>query len=191
MYHTGKPNFKNKSKEKLYCALLEMVQVKSYDKIAVEKLAKKAGVSRSTFYRHYQRIDEILLEAIDQEIVSYSRCLMDFSSAGNFNLPFPLNLMEVSIEFWTKHYELVDCLIRIDRVQWLYSKLLEMDVSENFDDSRLNRLEKIDSMYVKRIGAVILVETLNYWIKNGRSKSPCDLTNLLISSFGDGGKTDP
>ncbi|BAE85591.1 TetR/AcrR family transcriptional regulator [Desulfitobacterium hafniense] len=53
------------SKECLYTALLSLMKKKNIQDITVKELAKKAGVSRTTFYRHYSLPIEVLTDYLD------------------------------------------------------------------------------------------------------------------------------
>ena len=62
----------NKSESKYYNtallmdeALLLLLEKKEYEFITVKEICEKAGVNRSTFYLHYQSIDELLFETIE------------------------------------------------------------------------------------------------------------------------------
>ena len=62
----------NKSESKYYNtallmdeALLLLLEKKEYDFITVKEICEKAGVNRSTFYLHYESIDELLVETIE------------------------------------------------------------------------------------------------------------------------------
>ena len=62
----------NKSESKYYNtallmdeALLLLLEQKEYEFITVKEICAKAGVNRSTFYLHYQSIDELLFETIE------------------------------------------------------------------------------------------------------------------------------
>ena len=46
-------------------ALLYLLEKKNYDKITVKQLCEKAGVNRSTFYLHYESMDDLLIETIE------------------------------------------------------------------------------------------------------------------------------
>ncbi len=46
-------------------ALLKLLEVKDYDYITVSEVCKKAGVNRSTFYLHYEGMDDLLVEALE------------------------------------------------------------------------------------------------------------------------------
>lgn len=46
-------------------ALLEILEKKDYEYITVKEICEKAGVNRSTFYLHYESINDLLAESID------------------------------------------------------------------------------------------------------------------------------
>ena len=46
-------------------ALIELLNKKDYEFITIKELCKKAGVNRSTFYLHYDTINDLLYETID------------------------------------------------------------------------------------------------------------------------------
>lgn len=61
----------NKSESKYYntaClmdeALILLLEKKEYSFITIKEICKKAGVNRSTFYLHYETIDDLLSETI-------------------------------------------------------------------------------------------------------------------------------
>lgn len=45
-------------------APLALLEEKDYDYITVKEICKKAGVNRSTFYLHYETIDDLLTESL-------------------------------------------------------------------------------------------------------------------------------
>ena len=57
---------KNTTKECLFTALMLLMEQKSYDKITVTDITRKAGVSRMSFYRCYCTKEDVLLDAADR-----------------------------------------------------------------------------------------------------------------------------
>ena len=49
-------------------ALLECLKTTDYDKITVAALCRQAQISRGTFYLHYDNIDEVLNETLDEAL---------------------------------------------------------------------------------------------------------------------------
>lgn len=46
-------------------ALLALLEKKNYEFITVKEICEKAGVNRSTFYLHYETVNDLLLESIE------------------------------------------------------------------------------------------------------------------------------
>ena len=46
-------------------ALVELLYKKDYEYITIKEICKRAGVNRSTFYLHYDNVDDLLLETIE------------------------------------------------------------------------------------------------------------------------------
>lgn len=46
-------------------ALLALLQKKEYEYITIKEVCRKAGVNRSTFYLHYESMDDLLKESIE------------------------------------------------------------------------------------------------------------------------------
>lgn len=55
-------------------ALINLLDKKEYDYISVKEICDKAGVNRSTFYLHYEKMDDLLAETlnyVNQKFVDY------------------------------------------------------------------------------------------------------------------------
>lgn len=46
-------------------ALLALLETKEYEYISIKEICRKAGVNRSTFYLHYENVDDLLRETIE------------------------------------------------------------------------------------------------------------------------------
>lgn len=57
-----------KTKEALISAFLELIREEEFDKITVTDLVEKCGISRQTFYYHFEDIQKMLIWAFDMEI---------------------------------------------------------------------------------------------------------------------------
>lgn len=71
----------NKSESKYYNtallmdqALIEILNKKDYEFITIKEICKKAGVNRSTFYLHYDSIDDLLCETIENTNKNFFSC---------------------------------------------------------------------------------------------------------------------
>lgn len=62
----------NKSESKYFntallmdAALIRLLETKDYEYITVKEICEKAGVNRSTFYLHYETINDLLVECLE------------------------------------------------------------------------------------------------------------------------------
>ena len=57
-------------------ALLFLLEKKSFDKITIKEICEKAGVNRSTFYLHYETIDDLLFETVENLNHEFEACFV-------------------------------------------------------------------------------------------------------------------
>ncbi|WP_416296645.1 TetR/AcrR family transcriptional regulator [Paenibacillus illinoisensis] len=61
-------NFKNKNREALIAAAKELCMKQSFLNVNIKDICSEAGISRVTFYKHFQSMDELIL-AVQVEIL--------------------------------------------------------------------------------------------------------------------------
>ncbi|MBK5200432.1 MAG: TetR/AcrR family transcriptional regulator [Spirochaetaceae bacterium] len=60
-----------KTKKAIRLALFELLDTKDLNKITITELTKTADISRKTFYIHYNKLDDVLLEAENELITAF------------------------------------------------------------------------------------------------------------------------
>ncbi len=76
-------------------ALLELLQKKDYEYISIKEVCNKAGVNRSTFYLHYENMDDLLSECLERMYSSFfdafpiKRNAINVSSVADLNFIKP------------------------------------------------------------------------------------------------------
>jgi len=53
------------TKELLKNSLIELIEIKEYNKITIKEICERANVNRTTFYKYYNDVDSLLLEIED------------------------------------------------------------------------------------------------------------------------------
>lgn len=71
----------SKTKEALIEAFLELVNEKDFDKISVTDLVEKCGISRQTFYYHFEDIQKMLEWSFNNEM----KRICDAQDSDNWN----------------------------------------------------------------------------------------------------------
>lgn len=81
-------------------ALIDLLDKKEYEYLTIKEICKKAGVNRSTFYLHYETIDDLLYECIENIIKSLKAKYLD-----DYNLEIKLKNSSLDdLKFYTPKY---------------------------------------------------------------------------------------
>jgi len=89
-----------RSRRLIHQAFLELLQEKSFEKITVTDIVKRADINRSTFYAHYPDVRgmvEVLLENTVNQLVALITNL-DFQALFTDPTPFLSDLLSIGIE---------------------------------------------------------------------------------------------
>lgn len=83
-------NGRRRTKDKLKTAFFTLLEEKPYSKITVTEIIEEAGVSRTSFYRHYKDVfdmyDKICEEIIDSLVSEFTLVVLD--NGVDFSKPF-------------------------------------------------------------------------------------------------------
>lgn len=86
-----------RSRKMIRQAFFELLKEKSFEKITVTDVVKKADVNRSTFYAHYPDVMGVV-EEIQQEIIEYTQSFMenvDFKDYYENPKPYLKNIVKL------------------------------------------------------------------------------------------------
>lgn len=186
----------NKSESKYYNtalllnrALIEILNKKDYEFITIKEICKKAGVNRSTFYLHYDSIDDLLCETIENINNNFLSCfnkkteefLSKLNSSKNDDLIFVtpeyllpyLNYIEENKAVYqvsAKHPYLMQSIKR-------YNSLKESILYPIFKKFNIpqNQHKYIAAYYINGIYAII-----DEWIKDGVRDDKSLIMNTII-----------
>lgn len=89
-----------RSRKMIRQAFFELLKEKSFEKITVTDVVKKADVNRSTFYAHYPDVMGVV-EEIQQEIIEYTQSFMenvDFKDYYENPKPYLKNIVKLVAE---------------------------------------------------------------------------------------------
>ena len=71
-----------KSAEKMHTALIALLDKKDFELITVKEICDTAGVNRSTFYLHYDNINDLLSEAVEAVYKNFLGHFGDLNTEG-------------------------------------------------------------------------------------------------------------
>ena len=184
----------NKQKEKYSStafsmdeALIQLLNEKDYDYITVKEVCKKAGVNRSTFYLHYETIDDLLeetLEYVNKKFLGYFEDTSDFiTNIGEsskeklyliddkYLVPY-LNYIKDNKNIFLASFKRRKTMKSVERYQSLEKYVLN-PILDRYDVPTKMR-EYILSFYIN--GIVALIGT---WIKNNCDMSVEEMINII------------
>lgn len=185
----------NKSESKYYntaClmdeALIILLETKDYNYITVKEICEKAGVNRSTFYLHYETINDLLEESIDyitKKFMSYipldSKMIMKRINSCNLEelyfitpeylkpyLQFTKDYKRI-FSVYLKHYELFKVTNIYDQMfKYVFNPILE----------RFNTPEK-ERKYMMTFYINGLIAIIREWILNDCKEEIKEIINIM------------
>jgi AcrR family transcriptional regulator len=148
----------NRTRKSLQDALVELILEQGYEKITVQDVIERANVGRSTFYAHFQDIDDLLLSHFDLIQEQLDQEALDAQDAPAQN---PWNLTLLLFQHGQKQRK-------------LYTALMGGERGSNLI------LERIDRFFLTLIKEHLLLQFSN----TDQIKLPLDvLTHYIVNSL--------
>ena len=98
-------------KQDMYQALLRLMGNKPFSAIAVSDITSEAGVSRMSFYRNYNAIEDILTEHLGEVVEEYRVEDVENPETGMKKVFYEKKYMIRCFKFFYLHHEFIDALI--------------------------------------------------------------------------------
>lgn len=177
MYHIKDDQRSIRSSEMLYEGLAKLLQEQPLSAIKVKDLVEAANVGRTTFYRNFDTIEDILRLRSDQVfdglkayVVEYTRKHGDESRGA---------LLKPMLRYFYLHSDVLELLILAGRIDIIQASLRR--IFEPFKTRILERFDReedyVDYGITMRIG--VLTAILIQWIKTGKKQAPDELADTL------------
>ena len=166
-------------------ALLILLEKKEYEFITIKEICEKAGVNRSTFYLHYESIDDLLGETINN-------LNQKFQDAFDYKTINPITLPKEDFFFITEN-ELIPYLNfvkenkRIYKLMFKYSYIFkgEVQFKKFYDEIFAVILDKYgvlkeekDFVFAYYTSGVIAI--IKKWLENDCIDNISFISNLII-----------
>ena len=145
--------------------------------IKVKDLVEAANVGRTTFYRNFDEIEDVLRLRCDQVFDGLVEYLVEYTQQyGNES---PTTLLKPLLRYFYLHSEIIELLLtakRLDIVQTSFHRVFEpfkIQASARFDIED----EYADYGLTIRIG--VATNVLIHWIESGKKQAPDELADVL------------
>ena len=158
-------------KKKITDAFFQLMEKKSISEISVSELIATAGVARSSFYRNYDSIEDVLRGYISQFIDEFTETnpvhTVDFASRAYMRHVFRF------------YYE------RRDRVMLLYHSGLSSTILKEITDYNIEAIGDMPAGSIRRYSLYYysgaLFSVVIHWLESGAKESVEDMANGFCS----------
>lgn len=177
MYHISNDKRAAQSADLIYNGLLQCLEKKSFDQITVTDVQKSSGVARTTIYRCFDNLSDIL----------YWRCDLCFQEALHTiepaNAPNELELMQGYFVYWTEHSDILKLLIDINRQDIIYACHMKNAKALEASYGTLPGMDETNARYFMAIRTGVTISILKAWLDGGRKETAEELLNILKGQF--------
>ena len=159
------------SKQYISEALIALLQVKEYNKISIQDIVDKAGLSRITYYRNFNNKDEIIIYYLEENT-------RDFFNRLNVNI----NQKE-----WKKYIEILFRDLLEEKKMLLTKTLIKADlthyIKNEIERVLTSRTNNQREMYKQLFIAGGIFNVYIEWVSNGCKETPEEMSNILNDFF--------
>ncbi len=173
MYHISDDKRAKQSAELIWGGLVDCMNRKIFTEITVTDLQKASGVARTTIYRAFDNISDVL----------YWKCDTCFREALDGSTP-EMFLNEVDFakhyfNYWMEHSEILEWLIKINRQDIIYACHMKNadELQRKYGTPGGVEFEHGDYFMAIRTGFTISILTV--WVKNGRKETPEEIAEII------------
>ena len=162
-----------KTRKAIYNAFLQLLNLKDYETITVQEIIDLADVGRSTFYSHYES-KELLLDELCQKLFHHL-----FERNNQLS---PQDYLAHIFQHFKKNQDHVTSLLLSKNDYFIRQlhKELEHDVYPMLDDELVQSHPNIPHSYLKRLVVTNFIETLSWWLKNGKSYTGQEVVQFYL-----------
>ena len=159
-------------KQDMYKALLRLMGDKTFSSISVSDITSEANVSRMSFYRNYNAIEDILTEHLIEVVEEYRAKEPDTENKTVF---YEKKYMLRCFRFFYLHREFIDALITAGMGDLFLAKITEYLIQKWIDVEKGTREEKL------RISAFAgaIYNMYREWSKGDFLELPEDVATIL------------
>ena len=154
----------------------ELLEEKPFNKISISDLTNKCGLSRMTFYYHFNDIYELMIWGLETQLLDAIGDRIDYD---NWKAGY-LRVFYFALERRT-YIKKIFQTIEQETLEVYLNKIAERMVLTVIDDkSRGRALGEEDRLFTARICAHLLVCTLVDWVSRGMKEPP----ELMVKRVG-------
>lgn len=173
MYHIRNDKRAIQSANAIYHGLLRCLEHRSFGRITVTDIQRSSGVARTTIYRCFDNLSDILYWRCD---LCFEEALQSVKPAEK---PNELELMRGYFAYWTEHSDILKLLIDIRREDIIYACHRKHADKLARSYGALPGLDPVDRRYYLAIRTSVTIGVLKAWLDGGQKESAEELLHRL------------
>lgn len=173
-----------RSAKLLYDGLVEVLKVKDFNKVTVSDISKASTVGRSTFYRNFDEITDLLYWKCSGD---FKQVLTEFTESAP-ELKEEDELLLYVLRFWMRqdHLEILEILMDIGRLDIIYNSFVDhADILIDYIKNRGVHMSTDDYTYFISVRAGFFVGLIRAWIYNGKKETPEQVSEIVSRQHDD------
>jgi AcrR family transcriptional regulator len=161
-------------------ALLSLLGEQPYEKISITDISKRSGLTRSTFYAHFDTKDELLENILDEILDQFFEHIYQ-RDMKNPDLETDLQINIKFFEIWKENAETINLLKAIDIDCLLISKFKQYWLEHSQDNVLPHDPERelVLVEYLNNFLSYSFVGILRQWVSNEMQHPPELMGRLL------------
>lgn len=177
MYHISNDKRAVQSANLIYNGLLQCLEHKSFEQITVTDVQKASGVARTTIYRCFDNLSDILYWRCD---ICFREALASVRPSEN---PSELELMRGYFAYWTEHSDILKLLIDINRQDIIYACHMKNAKALAQAYGTPPGLDETDARYFMAIRTGVTISILKAWLDGGRKETEAEFLQIVEKQY--------
>ena len=173
MYHISKDKRAELSAELIYKGLLKCLKKKHFEDITISDLQRVSTVARTTFYRSFDTISDVLYWKCD---LSFFEVLSTYS-AKQFVSEY--DLAKHYFSYWMTHSDILELLIKINRYDIIYECHMKNAELLHKRYGEIPEMTKTFSSYFMAIRTGFTISILTAWLVGGRKENLKQIMEII------------
>lgn len=178
MYHIKGDKRSQTSARLIAQAFEDCLAEKDYRRITITDIQKRSTVSRSTFYRLFDSMDDVVAYLCDRSFEDVTSQIRELGYNGL------AQLARLFTQCWMERRALLSLIVSIQREDILYDAYRKQ-IGIVRDRIRDDAIRERFSGYHISLLASIMAETLLMWHKSGAEQSPEEIVDMLDTVLSD------
>ena len=158
----------NLTKKALLAAFGELLEEKPFNKISINDLTERCGLSRMTFYYHFENVYELMIWGLETHLLTASKDCINYDNWKTGYLRVFCFALERKV-----YIKKIFQTIEQEHLEVYLNRIVERMVISVIEDKRGDRpVAEADRLFTAQLCTHVLVGTLVNWVTRGMKEDP-------------------